>query len=291
MEGTYTSLPFGDALTTVSGTDLDPYHYAGLDHDYSSDTDHAELRQYANVAGRWMSPDPYSGSYDFTYPQSLNRYAYVLNSPLSAIDPLGLLCYNMGGWWSVTTAYGSTGGSDQINLCTDAEDYSVSEYINANPLLTGPLAGKFINSFPVIAGTKPGGGPQAPTKKQQQCAEAKARVANLEQQLSTPEVRQETNTYYKELGAGALIGCGAGALEAEAVTTAGGALVAGPPGAAGGAAAGTPLAVGNCAVGAVEGVVTANLVYGLSHLSLLGGQFADLAELAAAEAQEAIACN
>lgn len=92
VEGTYTSLPFGDALTTTSGTDLDPSHFAGLDHDYSSDTDHAQFRQYANVAGRWMSPDPYGGSYDFTNPQSMNRYSYVFNSPLSFIDRLGLAC-------------------------------------------------------------------------------------------------------------------------------------------------------------------------------------------------------
>ena len=37
-----------------------------------------------------MSPDPYDGSYDITNPQSLNRYSYVLNNPLSSVDPLGL---------------------------------------------------------------------------------------------------------------------------------------------------------------------------------------------------------
>jgi hypothetical protein len=37
---------------------------------------------------RWLSPDPVAGSiFD---PQSLNRYAYVLNNPCSLIDPLGL---------------------------------------------------------------------------------------------------------------------------------------------------------------------------------------------------------
>lgn len=39
-----------------------------------------------------MSPDPYDGSYDFTNPQSLNRYSYALNNPLSFVDPSGLAC-------------------------------------------------------------------------------------------------------------------------------------------------------------------------------------------------------
>ena len=88
-EGTYTSLPFGDAYT-VSGQDNDAYHFAGMDYDSGSNTYHADFRQYYDVAGRWMSPDPSSGSYDFTNPQSFNRYSYVSNSPLSLTDPQGL---------------------------------------------------------------------------------------------------------------------------------------------------------------------------------------------------------
>ncbi len=40
--------------------------------------------------GRWLSPDPYMGSHDFSNPQSFNRYAYVNNNPLVATDPSGL---------------------------------------------------------------------------------------------------------------------------------------------------------------------------------------------------------
>lgn len=52
----------------------------------------AMLRQYNNAQGRWMSPDPYDGSYNPTNPQSFNRYGYVFNNPVSYLDSSGLDC-------------------------------------------------------------------------------------------------------------------------------------------------------------------------------------------------------
>jgi RHS repeat-associated protein len=46
------------------------------------------FREYHPTQGRWISPDPLGG--DISNPQSLNRYAYVLNNPCSLVDPLGL---------------------------------------------------------------------------------------------------------------------------------------------------------------------------------------------------------
>jgi RHS repeat-associated protein len=89
VKGSYKSLAFGDG-TMTTGADNDPYHFAELDYDYPSSTDHAQFRQYSPTQGRWLSPDPYYGSYDSSNPQSMNRYAYVLNSPLSLIDQAGL---------------------------------------------------------------------------------------------------------------------------------------------------------------------------------------------------------
>ncbi|MGC2163148.1 MAG: RHS repeat-associated core domain-containing protein [Silvibacterium sp.] len=92
VAATFTSLPFGDGTTpTINETDgaQEYTHFAMLDLDNESDTDHAQFRQYGNIQGRWMSPDPYSGSYDPTNPQSMNRYSYALNNPLSFVDPLG----------------------------------------------------------------------------------------------------------------------------------------------------------------------------------------------------------
>lgn len=89
VEGSYASLPYGDGQTT-SGTDTDANHFAMLDFDTETDTDHAQFRQYSPTEGRWLRPDPYSGSYHFRNPQSLNRYVYAMNNPLSKIDPSGL---------------------------------------------------------------------------------------------------------------------------------------------------------------------------------------------------------
>lgn len=87
-----TSLPYDDAYTSSApgtASDLDNLHFAGMERDTPASR-HAQFRQYASIQGRWMSPDPYDGSYDITNPQSLNRYTYVRNSPLSYVDPLGL---------------------------------------------------------------------------------------------------------------------------------------------------------------------------------------------------------
>jgi RHS repeat-associated protein len=90
VEATFTSMSFGDAFATVTGSDGDPYHYASQDHDYPSDTEHAQFRQYSSTPGRWMSPDPSSGSYHMRNPQSFNRYTYALNNPVRFVDPKGL---------------------------------------------------------------------------------------------------------------------------------------------------------------------------------------------------------
>ena len=56
--------------------------------DTNLNVDFTEYRAMSNNMGRWHSADPLGG--DLTNPQSLNRYAYVLNNPTGLIDPLGL---------------------------------------------------------------------------------------------------------------------------------------------------------------------------------------------------------
>jgi|GEM_PF-863502 RHS repeat-associated protein len=65
------------------------YNFASLPaRDLGSNTDITAFRQYNFTLGRWLSPDPLAG--DITNPQSLNRYAYVMNNPTSFVDPPGL---------------------------------------------------------------------------------------------------------------------------------------------------------------------------------------------------------
>ena len=64
-------------------------HFAGMSwHDYSANLDPTLFRMYSSTYGRWMSPDPLGG--DVSNPQSLNRYAYVMNNPINLTDVLGL---------------------------------------------------------------------------------------------------------------------------------------------------------------------------------------------------------
>src|SRR5207253_871069 len=50
-------------------------------------------RHFSSSFGRFMQPDPAGMmAVDIGSPQTLNRYAYVLNNPLSFTDPFGLDC-------------------------------------------------------------------------------------------------------------------------------------------------------------------------------------------------------
>jgi len=59
------------------------------------DLDDAAARELHPNQGRWISPDPAGlAAVDLSNPQTWNRYAYVTNAPLNAVDPLGLDSYD-----------------------------------------------------------------------------------------------------------------------------------------------------------------------------------------------------
>jgi RHS repeat-associated protein len=81
--------PFGEKYANTGGTtEID---FTGDTQDTVAGLFDTRNRELHPNQGRWLSPDP-SGlrAVDVTTPQSWNRYAYVMNAPLTQVDPLGL---------------------------------------------------------------------------------------------------------------------------------------------------------------------------------------------------------
>jgi RHS repeat-associated protein len=160
------------------------------------------------VQGRWIQPDP-SGmaAVDPTNPQSWNRYAYVLNNPLSFVDPDGLDCVYLndsgtgvssvdsnsnfdecqgtnasgnpnGGFWvdgTYTTGWYSPTSNDVYLQGTD-NGFPTDSYTNvvtaSSP--SGVDTGVFGNSFPLAPSNTD---PMAPSARQTLVAIANAAPA------------------------------------------------------------------------------------------------------------------
>jgi RHS repeat-associated protein len=87
--GRQAHLPFGEDFAE-SGTQQ-KQHFTSYERDSQSGTDYAVNRNYLSSTGRFHSADPFEQSGNASVPQSWNRYAYTMNSPIDSIDPLGLL--------------------------------------------------------------------------------------------------------------------------------------------------------------------------------------------------------
>jgi RHS repeat-associated protein len=106
--------PWGANTARSSPTVFQPQTFTGIT-DANGDQD-ARARRYSPT-GRFPQPDPSGGSYDFSNPQSLNRYAYVGNDPINFRDPSGRepnssFCGTESGWGQC----GSSGFWGQGNL-------------------------------------------------------------------------------------------------------------------------------------------------------------------------------
>jgi RHS repeat-associated protein len=111
-------LPFGD-WASCSGTmpGKDWFRFA----DFLVDADQeavSQTRRLSTVQGRWSSPDPAGlAAMDLTNPQTLNLYSYVMNNPLSNIDPTGLVTINPN-WYM---GFGGGGGCTMDGMDTTCE--------------------------------------------------------------------------------------------------------------------------------------------------------------------------
>ncbi len=175
-------LPYGELLQGVFTTD---HLFTGDERDSESNLDHTLFRQYSSSMGRWMTPDPAGlAAVDPTSPQSWNRYAYVRNNPLSAVDPLGLQCVwddgsfdsaddpntgsyaqcqGAGGTYFDPSTFQAPGGADWSPNPTDLASRTADALGNLTPdamvaVSSDPLAGgtsygwSFTTSFLTFAG-------------------------------------------------------------------------------------------------------------------------------------------
>jgi RHS repeat-associated protein len=81
--------PFGE-IWYETGT-ADKWKFTTYERDSGSGEtglDYARIRYYSSVQGRFLSADALGGARGV--PQSLNRYAYVMNDPINLLDPSGL---------------------------------------------------------------------------------------------------------------------------------------------------------------------------------------------------------
>jgi RHS repeat-associated protein len=129
--------------------------FTGKERDTESGNDYFDARYYSSAMGRFMSPDwsakiepvPYSKLDD---PQSLNLYSYVLNNPLSNVDPDGHACgglyFNGGsGFCTRATEYGQIDARSGVQSQTRffAAANAVSQALAD---VATPISGIFVSS-------------------------------------------------------------------------------------------------------------------------------------------------
>jgi len=144
--------PYGQLF---SGSTSDPFGFTGLQWDTATSLWHATARQFNPQQGRWMTPDPYDGSYNWANPQSLNRYAYVNGRPMWTRDPSG-----QGGACSVTVVAVESGAGPYAAI---PGALCAFELIGGSWLFDHMLAGLFHSTFHGSLAHRPSAGPMSET--------------------------------------------------------------------------------------------------------------------------------
>jgi RHS repeat-associated protein len=85
---THHYLPFGDERPTGVDPTLNTKAFTGHERDAETGMDYMLARYYSSSLGRFMAVDPGDDT-ALEDPQSWNKYAYVRNNPLRAMDPDG----------------------------------------------------------------------------------------------------------------------------------------------------------------------------------------------------------
>jgi RHS repeat-associated protein len=122
-------MPFGEELCAgtggrtagmgfCAGGDTNRKKFTGYERDAETGLDFAQARYFSSTEGRFTSADSLLGS--LVNPQSLNRYAYVLNNPLNSTDPSGHLPVSATG--SITGGWGGFEGPEAGDLPEQYEE-------------------------------------------------------------------------------------------------------------------------------------------------------------------------
>ena len=288
--------PFGEQYAPSGAPDPS---FTGQNADTASSLYDFTYREHSPSQGRWTSPDPAGlAAVNPTDPQSWNRYADALNSPLNTVDLTGLC--------NIDVENGSCGGG--AIPCTDWFCFENPFGGVVEPLLPsgggfgllpgedclscfplGPsllqvlqdiLAGNFSDfgvaiPDPTILDAANNGQQPDPSKKNSPaCQQAKAQLSSIGHQLSALDSSLR-HDYFKNQLAAAGVGCVAGMIGGEAIESP---LI------------GTPAAPGNCAVGAAAGVSWNNVQYVLTNASALGTEFSLMGQEAKAVTNVISAC-
>jgi RHS repeat-associated protein len=88
---THDYYPFGESMKGFAS--FNTHQFTGHERDLESGLDYMLARYYSTTAGRFQSVDPSRRSVLSAAPQTWNRYAYVLNNPVSRVDPDGEVSY------------------------------------------------------------------------------------------------------------------------------------------------------------------------------------------------------
>jgi len=108
----YTYSSFGKIESELDPTFIQPYTFTAREFDIETGLYFYRARTYDPSAGRFLQEDPVRG---FTsLPQSLNRYLYVGNTPLTYTDPVGLINLLIGSGFSAVVGGGVEGAAGVI---------------------------------------------------------------------------------------------------------------------------------------------------------------------------------
>jgi RHS repeat-associated protein len=123
-----TNNPFGDSFLCY-GSLIDGFYFTDQLQSSLTNYTHFPNRDYSTTQGRWIHPDPAGiDATDLTNPQTWDRYTYVLNNPLSFIDPLGLDCIYDNGDGTVTVLTTDDGGASNGGSGADCSDPNDNGY-------------------------------------------------------------------------------------------------------------------------------------------------------------------